>query len=119
MPWKEATPMSLRSEFIHLAELEGANISELCRRFEISRKTGYKWLGRYRQEGESGLADRSRRPHHSPQRTAGVLEAAILGVREAHITWSGYKIKANLERKGWEGLPAHSTITEILRRHGK
>ncbi len=63
--------------------------------------------------------DRSRRPHHTPQRTPGVMEAAILGVREAHPTWSGYKIKANLKRKGWEGLPAHSTITEILRRYGK
>jgi len=47
------------------------------------------------------------------------MEAAILGVRESHPSWSGYKIKANLRRKGWEGLPAHSTITEILRRHGQ
>jgi transposase InsO family protein len=119
MPWKEVSTMSLRKALVELAEMEAMNFSDLCREFGISRKTGYKWLSRYRQEGESGLADRSRRPHHSPQRTAGVLEAAILGVREAHTTWSGYKIKANLERKGWEGLPAHSTITEILRRQGK
>jgi len=57
MPWKETTSMFLRAEFIHLAELENANLSELCRRFGISRKTGYKWLKRYRAEGESGLAD--------------------------------------------------------------
>jgi transposase InsO family protein len=111
--------MSLRKAFVELAEQDDMNLSELCRQFGISRKTGYKWLKRYRQGGESGLADRSRRPHHTPQRTPGVMEAAILGVREAHPTWSGYKIKANLKRKGWESLPAHSTITEILRRYGK
>jgi len=59
MPWKETTSMSLRSEFIHLAELNDANISELCCRFGISRKTGYKWLKCFQEEGESGLADRS------------------------------------------------------------
>jgi transposase len=47
---------------------EGANISVLCRHYGISRKTGYKWLKRYREEGEAGLADRSRRPHRSPRK---------------------------------------------------
>lgn len=56
MPWKEATAMSLRTEFIQQAELKNANLSELCRRFGTSRKTGYKWLKRYREEGESGGA---------------------------------------------------------------
>jgi transposase-like protein len=54
MPWKETTTMSLRTEFIHLAKLEGGNISRLCRRFGICRKTGYKWLKRYGEGGESG-----------------------------------------------------------------
>ncbi len=60
MPWKEVTTMSLRTEFIHLAELDKANIRQLCKRFGISRKTGYKWLKRYQEGGESGLLDRSR-----------------------------------------------------------
>jgi transposase InsO family protein len=119
MPWKEVSTMSLRKAFVELAEQDHMNLSELCRQFGISRKTGYKWLKRYREGGEIGLADRSRRPHSSPKRTCGAMEAAILGVREDHPTWSGYKIKASLKRKGWEGLPAHSTITQILRRHGK
>lgn len=119
MPWKEATPMSLRAEFIHLAELEGANISELCRRFGISRKTGYKWLKRYEEGGEGGLADRSRRPHHSPKRSSAEVEAAVIKVREEHPVWGGRKIKAYLKRKGEDRLPSPSTITEILRRKGK
>jgi transposase len=49
--------MSLRTEFIHLAELEKTNFSQLCRRFGISRKTGHKWLKRYREVGEKGLGD--------------------------------------------------------------
>lgn len=111
--------MSLRSEFIHLAQLENANISELCRQFEISRKTGYKWLKRYRAESESGLADRSRRPHHSPRRSSPEVEAAVVSVRQEFPAWGGRKIKAYLERKGQSQVPSASTITEILRRKEK
>ena len=66
MPWKLLTPMSQRKEFVSLVQTDGANMARLCRRFEISRKIGYKWLARYRATGEAGLADRSRRPHRSP-----------------------------------------------------
>jgi len=117
MPWKETTSMSLRTEFIHLAELENANLSELCRRFGISRKTGYKWLRRYREEGESGMADRSRRPHHSPRHSPTDVEAAVVSVRQKHPAWGGRKIKAYLERKEQPRVPSASTITEILRRN--
>jgi transposase InsO family protein len=119
MPWKETTAMSLRTEFIHLAELAGANLSQLCRRFGISRKTGYKWLKRYREGGESGLADRSRRPHHSPRRSSEEIEKAVLEARELYPAWGGRKIKAHLKRKGHSQLPSASTITEILRRNDK
>lgn len=117
MPWKEATTMSLRTEFIHLAGPEGANISRLCQRFGISRKTGYKWLKRYREGGESGLVDRSRRPHHSPRRSSAETESLVMGVRQKHPAWGGRKIKAYLGRKGHSQLPSPSTITEILRRN--
>jgi len=119
MPWKETTTMSLRTEFIHLAGLAEANISQLCRSFGISRKTGYKWLKRYRENGESGLADRSRRPLHSPKRSLGELEAAVMAVRCEHAAWDGRKIRAHLEWKGQSQLPSASTITEILRRNGQ
>jgi len=82
MPWQQVTPMSEKKEFISLAVQEEANISRLCRYFQVSRKTAYKWLGRYRREGEAGLADRSRRPCSSPGQTPLVLEAAVVQVRE-------------------------------------
>jgi transposase InsO family protein len=117
MPWKETTTMSLRTEFIHLADNEAANVSQLCQRFGISRKTGYKWLRRYRESGASGLADRSRRPHHSPGRSSAATEDLVVQVRQAHPAWGGRKIKAYLERQGHSQLPSPSTITEILRRN--
>ena len=61
MPWLEASVMELREEFVGLAMAPGANVSDLCRRFGIDRGTGRKWLDRYKAEGSSGLADRSRR----------------------------------------------------------
>ena len=71
MPWNENTCVSLRLEFVTLALVEEANISCLCARFGISRKTGYKWIERFLDEGVEGLQDRSKRPHHSPRRTPG------------------------------------------------
>lgn len=118
MPWKLETPMSQRKEFVSLAQTDGANLARLCRRFEVSRKIGYKWLARYREAGESGLADRSRRPHHSPRETQEALVAAVLAVRAAHPAWGGRKIRARLLAQGWVQVPAASTITAILHRHG-
>jgi transposase-like protein len=118
MPWKQVTPMSEKKEFISLAVQEEANISRLCRYFQVSRKTAYKWLGRYRREGEAGLADRSRRPRCIPGATARFLEEAVLRVREEHPAWGGRKIRARLQHLGWAQVPAASTISGILRRHG-
>lgn len=119
MPWNEVSAMSLRREFVMLASSQGANLSALCRRFGVSRKTGYKWLARARREEEPALTDRSRRPRHSPARTAPTMEAAILRLRAKHPAWGARKLRARLEAKGRRGLPAVSTITEILRRHGR
>lgn len=121
MPWKEATAMSLRIEFVELARQEGANVSQLCRAFGISRKTGYKWLGRYvtGRDAAASLADRSRRPRASPRQTPGKVEEAVLAVRQQHPAWGGRKIRACLARSDFGSLPAASTITAILRRHGQ
>ena len=69
MPWKDVSLLSQREEFVLLSRHEGAAISQLCRRFGVSRKTGYKWLGRFAESGRAGLSDRSRRPHRSPEQT--------------------------------------------------
>ena len=119
MPWKEMTTMSLRTEFVQMAKLDRANISQLCSRFGISRKTGYKWLRRYQEEGESGLADRSRRPHHSPRHSPAGVEAIVVAMREKHPAWGGRKIKVCLEREGYTEVPSASTITAILGRNGR
>ena len=118
MPWKEVTAMSLRQEFVRFALLEGSNMSELCRRFGISRKTGYKWTARFLKEGVEGLANRSRRPVHSPGKTPPAMEEAVLDVRGRHPAWGGRKIRRRLQNLGWDAAPAVSTITAILKRHG-
>lgn len=118
MAWKEVTVMSQRLEFVMLSLQKDVNISELCRRFGLSRKTGYKLLKRYREQGEDGLRDRSRRPKHCPQLTAHETEQMILNLRERHPAWGARKLKRRLEDLGHHGLPAISTITAILKRHG-
>jgi len=118
MPWKERTAMSLRLEFVKFALTDGSNIAELCRRFDISRKTGYKWIKRYRQHGDAGLADLCRRPKNSPRTTSDRLVVAILQVRKRHRAWGGRKIRKYLQNQGWRQVPAPSTITVILQRNG-
>ena len=119
MPWTVCDAMSQRREFVALAGAEGANMSELCRRFGISRRVGYKWRGRYEAHGEAGLADRSRRPRRSPGQTPEALEARVLELREAHPAWGGRKLRRRLLDLGEAAAPAPSTITEILRRNGR
>jgi transposase InsO family protein len=118
MSWRAATPMSLRAEFCALATRPEANVAALCRRFEISRKTGYKWLARVRAEGEAGLVDRSRRPQQSPRRTEPQVEQRVLELRERQPTWGGRKLARRLQELGEADVPAPSTITAILARHG-
>ena len=120
MPWKEISAMDERKELVRLASAADANVSELCGRFGVSRQTAYKWLGRVKAAGGdlSVLAERSRRPHSSPHRTADAVEALVLQMRREHPTWGGRKILARLDRLGHNQLPASSTITGILHRHG-
>ncbi len=119
MPWKEATAMSERNEFIQQILRGEQSVSSLCREFGVSRPTGYKWLRRYVQAGKAGLEEQSRRPHHSPRQTLAKIEAAILSVRSKHPSWGGVKILSYLERQGWKDLPAASTATAILQRNGR
>ena len=110
--------MDRREEFVRLASAGGANRSELCRRFGVSRSNGYKWLGRYEAEGAAGLEERSRRPHMSPGRTSAEVEAQVLALRAAHPAWGGRKLHWALKGQGLAQVPAPSTITGILRRAG-
>jgi transposase InsO family protein len=118
MPWREATAVSERYEFVMLAMAENANVAALCRGFGISRSKGYKWLGRFKAEGRAGLEDRSRRPKTSPRRTALVIEEAAAELRAKHPAWGGRKIRRRLQDLGHAAVPAASTVTGILRRRG-
>ncbi len=117
MPWKENTTMSLRSEFLAFARSPGANLSELCRRYEISRKTGYKWLRRTELDRED-VQDRSPRPHSSPRCTEPGVEAHVLAVRHRYPFYGGRRIRAKMVQEGVKDPPAASTITAILDRNG-
>jgi transposase InsO family protein len=119
MSWKEITPMTERRELVSFARQQQANVSELCRRYGVSRKTAYKWMGRSATGEPHWEMDKSRRPHASPGKISKEAEGAILAVRDAHPAWGGRKIRVCLERDGWDVPPAASTITEVLRRNGR
>lgn len=118
MPWKEVSSMSQRRDFVALASANNANLRELCRRFEISPTTGYKWLKRYQKSGEAGLQDRSRRPHRSPTKTPTAKEQLIVALRHKHPAWAGRKLHSRLLALNHQDLPCPSTCQAILKRHG-
>lgn len=117
MSWREVSIVDQRHEFVRLAMLEGANRRELCRRFGISPDAGYKWIRRW-IAGDRELADRSRRPYRSPERSDPVMEQHVLKVRDAHPAWGARKIARCLAREGLVS-PARSTVHEILRRYDR
>jgi transposase InsO family protein len=117
MPWQECDVVSMRGEFCRLASLPDAKMSVLCRRFGISRKTGYKWLARFLSGGS--CEDRSRRPRHFREPTSAAIEAEVLELRDRHPAWGGRKLRARLVALGRDAVPAASTITAILHRHGR
>jgi len=116
MPWKEETVENQRKNFVSEAIREGCNFSELCRRYGITRKTGYKWVERYMSG--SGLTNQSTAPHFSPRKSSAETEDLILSVRIAHPSWGARKILRYLSDRGCKALPAPSTTTEILKRNG-
>lgn len=116
MPWKEASEMSLRTEFVALAHRPGNTIAELCRRFSISRTTAYKWLAR--AAAKEPLNNRSRRPHTSPRKTASERECMVVSLRDTYPDWGGRKLSKVLMRD-YQLEVAPSTVNHILRRHDR
>lgn len=119
MPWKETCPMDQRLQFIGLYLSHEYSMAALCRQFGISRKTGYKLVERYIQEGVSGLPDRSRAPDYHPNRVSLMVEQFVLDARQRFSHWGPRKLLDWLIRQRPEVIwPAASTIGEILTRHG-
>jgi transposase InsO family protein len=119
MPWKTSSLLEARQRFIHAAVRGLKSVAQLCREARISRKTGFKWLHRFRTAGGPGLRDRSRRPKRSPQRTAARWLKGLTQLRRKHPRWGGKKIHARLRHQHPRAhLPKPRTITDWLRRLG-
>lgn len=118
MSWEEVSTVQLRTEFVLLARQEGANVRQLCRRFNISPSTAYKWLSRFEKSGAEGLNNQSRRPKTSPKRCADEVEKLILTVSREYAAWGARKLKRVLEDKGL-AMPSVSTVHAVLQRHSR
>lgn len=124
MPWdNEMQPEKSREEFVRLAQLQGSNISELCRRFNISRKTGYKWLKQTSYQKNPNFSNRSSRPKHIHTKVSKNVEDAVLSTRDLYPFWGASKLRAymlrhEMDKKLKEKIPAASTINKILKRNG-
>jgi putative transposase len=119
MGWMETCAMDQRMRFVMMLEKQEEPFAAVCRRFGVSRKTGYKWLTRYLTEGVAGLVERSRSPHEHPQAMVPAIAARCLAVRRLHPSWGPVKVRAWLERRQPEiTWPAASTIGALFDREG-
>jgi transposase InsO family protein len=120
MPWKESVAMDERLQFVRDAMRDRFTMSELCARYGVSRRIGYKWLARYDAEGRRGLADRSRAPRHCPHRIATTLAELLVAERVAHPHWGARKLLKVLAKRHprLSGWPAASTAADLLARRG-
>jgi len=117
--WKRVVTLKdFREELISLGQRPGTNIRELCRRFQISAKTYYKWKKRFEAAGRAGLENVTRRPQRSPRQSAPVIEEAVVELREKCQGWGARKIESVFEQETGMKAPARSTIHDILRRNG-
>lgn len=119
MPWSQTSPMDQRMQFIADYLRQTLDVTELCRLYGVSRKTGYKWIGRYLECGPEGLEEHSRKPGSHPNQTSGEVVQALLQARNRHPTWGAKKLLAIVGKRhpDWS-LPGRSTVCEILSRHG-
>ena len=119
MTWRNVLPMEERTRFVLEAVENEYSISELCRYYEISRRTGYKWLRRFKEEGLEGLKERSRRPKRLAKQTSEAWVGRILEEKSRHPKWGPKKIRRTVKGVDLgESVPAASTIGAILDRYG-
>ena len=117
MPWKASSLVQQRQKFIDEYMMQEGSVAELARRFEISRKTAYKWIDRFLAGCE--LSDRSRRPRSSPRAVRAEIEYAIVAARRLKPRWGPRKLRAALERANPRvELPSVGTFALIFKRNG-
>lgn len=119
MPWKVTDVMDSRLAFVLRALQEGERFDELCTEFGISRKTGYKWKERFMAGGPAALADRSRRPKHSPEQLAENRVCEMIRIKQDHPTWGPRKVREVYARKHpHTELPSESSFKRVLEKAG-
>jgi transposase InsO family protein len=119
MPWNARTALEQRKEFVEEWRLDPDDFAELCRKYGVSRQTGYKWVKRFETQGVAGLEDLSRAPRESPQAIGAEVAARLIGLREEHPRWGPRKLRAYLEsREPGQHWPATSSIGGLLQREG-
>ena len=119
MAWKASGVVDQRRKFVQEYESGEWTMAELCRVYEISRESGYKWIKRIRAEGEQGLEDRSRAPRCHPNQTDANIEQQVLQLRRRHATWEPRKLLYVLGQKQPQVVwPAASTVGALLKREG-
>jgi putative transposase len=119
MGWMETCAMDERMRFVMAIERRDETLAAVCRRFGVSRKTGYKWLARYDEEGVEGLIERSRAPLNHPQTVSAAIAEFCLQVRRRHPTWGPVKVRRWLaDKMPGTKWPAVSTIGELFDREG-
>ena len=116
---EEKKALDERRGFVEEWQRQEESLAELCRRYGISRPTGYQLIERFAAEGEEGVAERSRAPHHRPQSMGGKTAERIVALRRQHPRWGPRKLRAYLQgREPGKRWPAASSIGELLSREG-
>lgn len=115
MAWGNVDVEEQRMRFVIAASRKEKPLRHLCQEFEISRPTGYEWLRRYQTGGYEAVKEKSRRPHHSPERTSPEIEQRIVELRQARPDWGARKLQELLKKEGIQ-LPV-ITVHRILLRH--
>lgn len=117
MPWENRDAMSMKEEFVKMVLSQTENFNTLCQEFRISRKTGYKWLKRYKEEGFLGLIEHSRRPIVCPAQTPDEMVDLILETGKQYPVWGGRKLRQVLINQGYQNLPCEKTFDRLLIKH--
>jgi len=119
MPWSQTSPIDQRTQFIADYLRQTFSIMELCQHYQVSRKTGYKWIDRYLTQGPVGLDEHSRRPRNCPRETPPHVVEALLEARRRHPSWGAKKLLTIASKQHPDcPWPHRATIYDILNRHG-
>src|ERR1043165_1794067 len=120
MPWRESAAMDQRLQFVTDALSDRFTMTELCARYGVSRRVGYKWVARFQEDGKRGLSDRTRRPHTCPTAIRTALAELLCEFRRLHPDWGARKLLRVLRGRHPEvaDWPAASTAADLLARRG-